>query len=324
MATTPIPGVLSYIGYAYETTFGTAGSPINKAFGHGQTITTLTERRNYERVFGLGFRNAVRTAPMKFEGTATVEFTVGDGYWLKGALGSVATESGAGPYFHIYNESNTVPSITVENGLSTGSDIARTLLGGVINSLTLTSAVGELVKGRAELLFSNEKPTATLIAEATRPVSPDEPFTFAGGNIQIGGATIGQIQRFEVTINNNAEMVWGMGNTVAVAKIAKQRIYDMRATVAWNWSALFLERLWGATGSPLTNTVPAQTTVNMLFDNGLSGTASWRGISLALGSVFIDEHNLPQDPTTLITEEVSMQALYCASGVYINNVATAL
>jgi hypothetical protein len=318
-------GWKAYLGYAWETGYATAGSPINKVFGQGQRITTTT-RNNTEKVFGLGNRNAATMVAKKFEGTLSIESVLANGWWIRGMLGSPATAVWTGSpmqwWTYTFLENTTIPSFTVENGVDMDTDVARTLKGAVMSNVTISAAVNELVKLRFECPYSNETKGTTLIAAGTQPTDGNEPFAFQNGTISIAGSTMAEIQNVELNVNNNAEPTWGCGSRWATNAPAKNREYGLRMTATFKDVTEFLNRTTGGAGSPAMN--PAdETTAFLKFDNGGSGTAQ-RIIQINLGSVFFDEHTLPQDATETMKEDVVAFATYCGSVTYIAGSQTVL
>lgn len=311
-------GFKSYLGYAWESAYATAGSPINKVFGHGQKISN-TIKNNMERVYGLGNRNMTSAIAKKFEGTASIDSVLANAWWVRGMLGSVATATWTGSptqwWTYTFFESDTIPSFTAEQGIDMDTDTARTLKGCVMSNVTLTAAVNELTKLKFECPYSNTTKSATIIAAGTRPTESDDPFTFAHGALVIAGSTMAEIENVELSVNNNVEQTWGLGSRYATNATAKQREYNIRATCAFKDVTEFLDRVQGGAGSPATAPNPA-TTMSLAFNNGLSGT-NQRIITINLGSVWFDEHTLPSDPTEVTKEDVSMYAMYCGSITYV-------
>ncbi|MFQ5621283.1 MAG: phage tail tube protein [Candidatus Nanoarchaeia archaeon] len=300
----------AYLGYAWETSYGTAGSPINKVFGHGQTVTVAI-RNNMEKIWALGDRNIKRAAAKRFEGTASVDTVLANGWWLRGVLGSPATASSGTVYTYLYKEADVIPSFTIENGVDLDANVVRTLKGCVISSATITAAVNDVVRARFECPYANEAVGTTTMTAVTED---NDPFTFAHGAITVGGSTIAEIQSFELTVNNNAELITGIGSRVATNKVAKNREYNLRATVAFKAQWEFLDRVLGGTTAPAVNPDPTAV-VTLEFDNGETG-ASQRELIFNLGSIYFDEHTLPQSPDDYLKEDVIMFAQHCGSATY--------
>jgi hypothetical protein len=317
--TTNVAGTNSYVGFDYEATYATAGSPIDKCFGHGQKIT-VSVKNNMEKVYGIGNQNFTAAIAKKYEGNASIEATMGNPWWFYGVLGSpvaaVWTGSPVQWFTYTFNEANSIPSMTIENGTDLDTDVARTLRGAVMSSVTLTAAVNELVKLKFECPYSNEQYTTTLIAAGTRPTDANDPFVFQNGTLSIAGSSFAELQNVEFNINRNPELVWGIGSRFATNHVEKEREYNLKATLSFKDVTEFLKRMYGGAGSPVNTSPNAETTAFLKFNNGGSGTAQ-RVVQINLGSVYFDEHTLPHDPAEVIKEDVQMFAMYCGSVTYI-------
>lgn len=295
---TPIAGVKSWVKYGWETTFGQTATTIDKSFGHGVRITTLTRRNNLERVFALGARNAQKLLVRKFEGVKTIEFQLANPWFFKAVMGTVTT-TGSGPYTHTFSESDVLPSITIENDIATDTPSVAKLLGAKVATCVLTATVGEAVRVRLDVPYVNEIFSST----TSSPVAETfEIMTFAQGTLEMPmGTTVGLVQNVEVTIANNGEILWALGSRFGQQNVAKQREYTIRMSVAFQDSATILQKFYGGTSGPVTS--PAETaTLNLIFDNGLTGT-NQRQVKLAFTGIQFDEESLAQDPTAVILED---------------------
>lgn len=319
MTANPVGGQEAYIGYAYETTFGTAGSPINKVFGENQR-PSISARRNRTRIYGTGDRNFRHSVPGKFEGAATIDAVLENGWWLRGLLGSAAVTGSAAVFTHTYNEADTIPSMTIENGIQlSGGDLIRSLKGAFIDAVTLTAALGEPVSVRFDCLYANEGNTNTLMS--TYPTGSYDSLTFAGATFNLAGSVIAEMQNIELEMRNNGEMVWGIGSQTPTNFVVKNREYNIRGTVAFKDTTEFYDRTIGAGSIDYTPSADAYLTVK--FTNNEAG-ASEETIQFNLGSIYWDEHTLPQNPDEAIKEDVVAHAMYCGSATYINSGSPAL
>jgi len=302
------PASISLIHWGWETTFGTATTTSNKQFGHGCKITTLQRRNNTEKIYQIGARNAQKLVPGKFEGAATIEFALANPWFMKAAFGTV-TSTGTNPTSHTFTEYNTLPSLSITNDIRTDTASVAQLLGCVVNQAVFTAAVGEVPKVRLDVMFADEGHSTTTTSAVAESF---DVYTFAQGNLEMpNGTTIAKVQNIEITVNNNAEMTWGLGSRVGVAAPVKQREYTARATLTFTDSSTFLENLYGASTGP--DSDPAEVaTLELIFDNGQT-SADQRQVALLFTGVMIDEDNLPQDPETVIVEDVSLIMRSCAA-----------
>lgn len=299
--TTPLSGALSFMNYGWETAFGTSSTQINKTFGYGDRITSLTRRNNVERVFGLGARNAQALPVKQYEGNISVEFILSNPWFLRGVMGT-CTDAGSGPFTHTFTESNTLPSITVINEVDTDTKHVATLLGAKVANMSITAAINELARVRLDMPYKTETEGTTTVADVAETF---DLFTFANASFELPNATtITDVQNCEVTINNSLELVYGLGSRFAQNGPVKTREYGSRVSRTFEESAALLEKLYGGGTAPVA--APGETaTLELVFDNALT-TTSQRQVSFIFTGVMPDEHNMPQDPTALIIEDVPL------------------
>ncbi|MFW6130753.1 MAG: hypothetical protein ACOC56_06155 [Atribacterota bacterium] len=78
-------------------------------FGQGVDIS-IERNNNAERVYGVGSRNATASVNKQYAGTATINGTLSNAYWLLGVLGANTDGGSEGEYTHTYTESDSLPS----------------------------------------------------------------------------------------------------------------------------------------------------------------------------------------------------------------------
>lgn len=333
MAQNTTSGAFSWCNYGFETTYGTVAATFPRPFGQGVKIT-IAQRNNMERIFNLGARNAGANVAKKFEGTASVEFVLGAGEtsiahggasWLRAVLGAIPTDSSSGPTLHTYAESNTLASFSISTGTDMGSlDAGFALIGCKVMSMTLTAAVGEVARVRLECPFRTMSFTSATNA-ITQVVPTEVPLTFAQGTLSVAGVDVGYVQSVELTVNEDLEMVWGLGSRYATAGVEKRREYNLRMTVAFSNAALLLEKFYGkasvVAATDLATLNPAGVACVLTFDNGLS-TTSQRSVIFTFANLYLDEHSLPLDVNEVVKEDVTGYALSCTNVVVKNSTTT--
>jgi hypothetical protein len=315
-----VSGYASYVNYGYEATYGTAVTG-TRAFGMGNKITH-TRRNNMERVYGLGSRNAQANVAKKFEGTASVEFVMNNGSFFRGVLGGNADGGGAGPtYTHTYSEANTIPSFSIVTGSELGgNDEVTVLVSAKALTTTLTAAVNEVVRVRMECPYKTETLATTPVgSQVVASPYADDPFTFAQGTLELpSGSTIGNVQSFELTINNSLEGVWGLGSRIKTAEVEKVREYNIRMTVAFSDTTVLLSKFFGQATGPLTATNVGTTATLVLTFTNAGATSALRSLVITLANVYLDEECLPKDVNEVLKEDVTGWALSGTSVVWTN------
>ena len=208
--------------------------------------------------------------------------------------------------------------MSIENEVTSDTASVSALLGAKVATAVITAAVGELVKVRLDITYANEAEDTTTAADV---VESFELFSFAFASLEFPNATtITDIQNVEITIANNPEMVFGLGNRTGQQQPVKNRSYTGRISRTFEDAATFLETFYGAGTGP-NATVAETATMEVVFTNSLSGTSE-RSMKFLFTGVKIDEHGLPQDPTALIIEDlpVMMRSLEVT---VVNNTSSA-
>jgi hypothetical protein len=328
MANQFVSGWATAIKYDFETSFGTGGTA-TYAFGWG-TKLTANKINNIERVYGLGSRNSQYTIAKKFEGKLTIDFVLGNAYWLRAVLGAQGAAGGVGPYTHAFTEANNPPSMQIVVGTDLGdTDMVTTYTGVVISSAKLTMAVNEPVRVTLDCFYKTES-TATSGTFTGPTDTYADPMTFAMGTVTYAGQAMGntysgQVQSAELTINNNTELIWGLGSRLGQERINKAREYNFRMTYALlsvSSSADVFENVLGDTSAPL---IPATgnitgVTLVLTLDNGLA-TSYTRSLVFTFTSskTFLNSSNMVFDVNELLKDDVEGWAESISTCVYTDN-----
>ena len=286
------------VKYLYETDFvnGTdsTGDITDKCFGGDQQITSLIMRNNLEKLWQYNNRRFWKAVPKQFEGLASFEFTLSNPWWLLGLFGKITTSGSSAPFTHQFDMVNRAGSMQVQIKLRLlDEDKTVTLSGVIITSATISAAVNELVKVRMDCLFRK----AAVGTQAVTAVTPDfEPYVFQHGSFEIpDGTSAGTVQRFELTINNNTVLQYGLGSRYAVRPI--QRAFDVtgRLTMAMEDTSYLSKVLAVGTDSSF----------SLDFGTGTDKTAAtFSGIELIGSDIWWDEHS-----PSLVTNEPIIEDL---------------
>ena len=315
----------SYARYAFETTFGTAiaDGSLTTYFGHNVKFNR-TIKNNIERIPDLNTRNYTKFGAKKVEGTWGADFQVSNFSFMKGVLGSVA-DAGSGPYTHTYSEANVPPSLTIQASEDLDTDSEQTLTGCLIDKFSMNLNVGEIVKGKLDGTYIKEVKDSTLNTNGNSQDAEDV-FSFSHGTIELPtSTTIGEIQSCDVSISNNAELIWGLGSRFATQRAFKQRVYEFKINKIREQDSDFLDKLYGSTTTMSSANKPADTaTLNLTLTNGL-GTTLLRSFTMKVDSLQVDDFSSTLSPGDLTKEDVTLYALGLNSSskaVYTNNTAT--
>lgn len=308
--------VKAWLPYGDESTFGTKSSSVNKTFGHGLKITSLSRKNNPEKVFGLGNRDSKASAAKQFEGDITVEGVLSNPWWFYNGIGTKAV-SGSDPYTHTFALADTLTSFSIGLDVDTATETVTHLLGCQINTWTITAAVNELAKFKLDIQYVDEALTTSAINDVDETF---DLFTFAHGSIDLpSGTTLAEVQNVELTYTNNNERIFGLGSRTATELPAKN--LDINATVNMAFqNATLLKTFYGTSSStsPEDTDFTELATMVLTFTNGLGGSSE-RSITMTFTKVTIGEENLPLDPTALFFEDLSLSIRGVTNVVAVNS-----
>ena len=321
-------GISTAVKYDVETSFGTGGTP-TYPFGWGTKIT-VKRNNNLERIYGIGSRNSQYTISKKFEGSMTIDFTLGNAYWLRAVIGTQGSAGGVGPYTHAFTEANNPETLAVSVSTELGTnDMVTTYSGVVVKSAKLAMSTGEAVKVTLDCDYKTET-TAFTGAFSIVPETYSEPMTFAMGSVTYAGQDMGLVysgivQNCELTINNNSEMIYGIGARTSQERINKARNYDFRMSYALASvanSADVFENMMGDTSTPILPATGNITGVALVLTltNGLAST-SLRSLVFTFTSAkcFMNSSSMTFDVNEVIKDDVEGWAESISTVVYTDN-----
>lgn len=218
------------------------------------------------------------------------------------------TSLGNGPYIHVFTEMNTAPSITIKNSYDLGTDEQVLFKGCVCTGATISCAVDEIVSLKLDFEYANETLSAT--AYTSQTAESEDLYTFAHGTLKkyVAGAwtSLAVVQNCEISISTNAEIIYGLGSRTGVERAGKQFEYSISASIFFQNVAAFQELFYSGAASGTTPGTIAPIALELNLDNGQAGTAN-RDVTVQFANIKIDTDSLPQDPTAVVMEEVTMK-----------------
>lgn len=331
-------GAFVYLQWAPEATFGTAAANIastaGQDFGFEQKITSWSFTQNKIPLPQLNDVRIKTYAYGQTRGSFSIDFVLSDPMFLE-LVGFKAggTTGCAAPYTHTWlldttTCTKTLQSFTTQVGQEAGgTDIVRTLVGGIVNSATITVSIGEVARVSLDSNYANETETATLDS-CLNPITVCDaiPFTFAHGTLEFPNCTvIAEVQDVDLTFTQNPDHLWGIGNSVAVSGYKK--LFEITGKFKTSYTdTVQLRKVYAQQKDTLANTCPAQTlaieqpTLQLTFTNGLAAAAE-RSITFSLTGISLADHNLNIEPNEPIFEELNFQARDCTA-VAVNATST--
>ena len=320
-------------GYEGATTFGTAASAITNIFGMNQKVSSLTLNTGQMPLNKLGQVEVSKFAYGQQQGSVNIGFV-----WdseksdkiFKALFGAPSSASNV----DTYPASSTKPfgassggvavspssplSITtqIHQIISNGSNtlLDRTLKGCIIQSLGLSTSIGEVLNATVDMAFAKED-TASVEASsgfvaqtATANDQATTPYTFAHGVLKTstGGdaiAEIAEVQDVDITMATNAELLWGLGSHHA--KSVFRKIFDV--TGRFKTSSKNGDMIQAVIDQSIVAGTEEINTADVSLD--LTFTDGTKSLKIELGGISITDHSVSGiEPAEPIFEEVNIKA----------------
>ena len=119
--------------------------------------------------------------------------------------------------------------------------MVRTLKGGIVGAVALSTAVGGLVDCTTDITYGQETAPSTTLGAPTLP-SVQSPYTFAHAELYFGGIVVAQCQDVSLNLAQNAELLYGLNSHAAVD--AYRRVLDITGSFKAAWKdKVLLEHL---------------------------------------------------------------------------------
>lgn len=269
------------VGHGYKVVYTVNGTSY-EVFGAGTRITTLAARNNLERIYVLGQRNPASIVPLRWEGAWGIE------------TNPVSLEPLSD--FGLGSGTNLVTGIIAIT--DTSNNVVRKLVDAVVQRATLSARQGELVRMTLDGIYKRDDyPTVTETISSSESESDNTPLTFADGTLTISGITNGVIQGFEITINMNANPVYGLGSRFFKGVVLQAFEAEGRATVVMDASE-YASFLQAHSLQDNEDSLTELTTVTLDFG----------GSSITLNNVLVNELTHSIEPNELVILDVIMYA----------------
>jgi len=237
MATSIYNGISTYVVYAEDSAFGTAGTPTGSDFVDKVTSVSGTVTNNSIRSQGIGEgRNATAAVNGILDVSGSMEWEFTDPSFLQYCF--IGAKSGAGSAADPYEiqeadqlgySAGQVNTLTLEVGHEQGAnDDVLTYDGVAVNSFTFNANMGEIVKCTADWMARTVTSSTTTVTYAG---PTNRPFTFIDGSMTVGSDTVGILQSFSLTCANNIQTFRGLGSRLIKQPVAGIRRYDFTVAV---------------------------------------------------------------------------------------------
>ena len=228
-------GASSSVRYGYETagSYGTTASSLTNTFGLNTKVTSLSLTNNRINLAKLGQVEPTKFAYGQQQGSVSVGFVFDDSHSHKIFQSIYGSPSGTNPFLYPATlaqgaTSPTTQSITTQIELQTGANakLTRVLNGCVVNTLSISTSIGEPMNGNVDMTFGKETSTAvgtsgTITEQSDSSLDQGgEPYTFAHGSFKVSNGsalqTVAEVQEADVSFAQNTELLYGLNSNAAV------------------------------------------------------------------------------------------------------------
>ena len=248
-------GAHGYVLYGWETSiFGEVSGSIDRAFGLKTSIGTLSLTNNR---IDLGKLGQVETAAYAYgqqSGSLSINYVLADsvtsGTETSGDIFRAIFGAPTGGVYGGLTQGSTPKiseSMTIDVGFETGEDSyvsghtdykVRTLQGCVLNSLSLSTAVNDVVNVSTDFAFGIENAPSKSFSAPT--ITCGNPYTFAHAKLKLatGSETsvneITLVQDTDLTFTVNNELLYGLASNQATSSFRRMLDITGRFKVAWS------------------------------------------------------------------------------------------
>lgn len=310
-------GAFGYLQYGYEAScmYSTEATTIDIPFGLEQRVTSWSFTNNRITLAALNQVEPAIYAYGTTRGSLGVDFVLSNPWWLGTLWDNRCTTDSmcCNPATHVYTISSKLrTSITVEIGTEQGpTDVTRRLTGGVVNSISLRSSIGEVVRASADISYADENEAGITIDACPGTDTCNFPYTFAYGTLTSSAGTIAELQSFDININQNSDLLYTHNTSVAVD--AYRRLFEITGSFTASYvDNELLRDIYAQAHSSCGAGIDAetfareQTTLTLTFSNGLTGTAE-RSITMVGTGVGFADHSVAIEPNEPIFETLNWQ-----------------
>ena len=326
-----------HYGFEGATTYGTAATA-DKTFGLNTKVTSLSVATGQQVLPTLGQVEPTAYIYGQQQGRIGLSWVM-DTRTSHEIFGSIygADANGSTPFEYPATLGETqapvlAKSITTQVRVQTPNNqassakilITRKLLGGVVNSIGLSTSIGEPLNATADITFGKEVVATTTHATSgsvsqTGINAAGRPFTFAHGVLRVWNgsalADVGEVQAVDVSFNPNADLLYKIGSHHATGAFRKvmdisgrfqctfkditllQHLLDQAADATASTAKGGIAQASGATGAAATLT----------FTNPQDAS---KILTIELQGLSFDEHSTSGlEPVEVIMQELPFKAL---------------
>ena len=172
-------GAFGYIQYGFEkpATFGVEALSLCTAFGLEQKITTIGLKNNRSALQKLNQLEPDLYVYGVTRGSLSVDFVLSNPWWLNTLYDTVCSTNMCACMFAVHTYTNTTKlrqPISIEVGVHQAgavmccpTGVVRFLTGGIVNSVSLRSSIGEPIRASIDISYADEREACWCAVDTT-------------------------------------------------------------------------------------------------------------------------------------------------------------
>jgi len=318
-------GANSYLQWDFENPALSYGTPFDtpdwKKFGLQQKITGFSINNTKKPLAEMLTIEPTDYAYGKQVGSLSVDFVLSDP-WIFGMLFGIPVSNnsvgGVSPADHTYaitTGESTIRTATLEMGFDgQDGDVVRTINGCLLNSLSLTASVDDLVNMTADFQYAREGKPGTSFTASSAVDDMNFPYTFAHGIFKWKGNTgdsldeVTEVQSMDISFNQNAQLLYAMNSHFAIG--AYRQLFEITGKFQTSMKddsflVNILEQIKQDSGTTNDTRVHAQLELFFTNDGTTDGQKSLR---ITCDDIGIDTHTLSGiEPNEPVFEDLTWQ-----------------
>lgn len=280
-------GLGSQIGFAPETTYGTAATPTTWLEARSVGLELQVEHMMSEALrTGLKVMRSDRQVVNRKGVNGDIELDITSNNlarWLRHAMNDdrafSTTKTGAGPaytYTYELGDPASCPSMTIQTGVADIGGTVRRMdaTGCFISEFSLSNSVDEILQGSFTVDGRDYTPSASAVTSASYATGT-EVLAFSGGSVSLAGSTT-PVRSFEVSVSHGIDLErYQINSTTLKSRPIRNALTEITGTVELEFGASSVGT-WGT--DTLVDKYRSGTTIAV--------TAGWTGSTAITGTTY--------------------------------------
>lgn len=280
-------GLGSQVGFAAETTYGTAATPTNWLEVRSAGLELNVEHMMSEALrAGLKVQRSDRYAVNKKGVSGDIELDVTSNNLAKflrhcmnddRAYSTTKTGSTAYTYSYELGDPASCPSLTIQTGIADIGGTARRMdaTGCFVKEFSLSNSVDELLQMSVSIDGRDYAPSASAVTSASY-ASGTEVLSFAGGSVSVAGSTT-PVKSYELNVNHGIDVErYQINSTTLKSRPIRNALTEITGTVEMEFGQGSSSTTWAS--SDLVTKYAAGTTIAV--------TGAWTGSTAITGTTY--------------------------------------